>query len=256
MSDVAQAGRVVVVTGAGIAGGIGPAIVRRLVTDGDHVAVIDLDPEAAEATAESVTGLSGSARGYGCDVGVRDAVMDTFARIQQEMGPAWGLVNCAASGPFDPIEDMGEEAWNRGLAVVLSGTLWCCQAVFPAMKERGAGRIVNFGSEASDDPVESVNVNYIAAKGGVRSLTRGLAWQWGRHGITVNTLWPVAASATFKVWAESAPEDYQALVEATPLRRVGDPLEDIAPVVQFLLSEGSRYMTGATVAVNGGRAMP
>ena len=64
-------GRTIVVTGAGIAGGIGPAIVRRLVTDGDHVAVIDLDASAAEATAASVGGLAGTAKGYGCDVGIR-----------------------------------------------------------------------------------------------------------------------------------------------------------------------------------------
>jgi NAD(P)-dependent dehydrogenase (short-subunit alcohol dehydrogenase family) len=124
------------------------------------------------------------------------------------------------------------------------------------MKARGAGRIVNFGSEVSDEPTDSVSLNYVAAKGAVRSLTRGLARQWGRYGITVNTMWPVAATDAQQAWARAFPDEAQEMIDGTALGRMGTPLDDIAPVVEFLLGDGAQFMSGATVPVNGGRAMP
>ena len=87
-------------------------------------------------------------------------------------------------------------------------------------------------------------------------MTRALALEWGQFGITVNTVWPVAASEAHRRWAESEPELAQAHLATTALHRFGDPKEDIAPVVQFLLSSASQFVTGATIPANGGRAMP
>jgi NAD(P)-dependent dehydrogenase (short-subunit alcohol dehydrogenase family) len=124
------------------------------------------------------------------------------------------------------------------------------------MKRVGAGRIVNFGSEVSDHPEDAVGINYIAAKGAVRSLTRGLAMEWGKYGITVNTVWPVAATPPQRTWADMNPTIAEAQLAQTALHRFGDPFADIAPVVEFLLSEDARFVTGTTVPANGGRAMP
>jgi NAD(P)-dependent dehydrogenase (short-subunit alcohol dehydrogenase family) len=124
------------------------------------------------------------------------------------------------------------------------------------MSRSGGGRIVNFGSEVSDHPSSAVSLNYVAAKGAVRSLTRGLAVQWGVHGITVNTVWPLAATPAQQAWATAYPERASAQLEEVALHRFGDPSADVAPVVQFLLSPEAGYVTGATIPTNGGWAMP
>jgi NAD(P)-dependent dehydrogenase (short-subunit alcohol dehydrogenase family) len=250
--------RVVIITGAGSEGGLGQAIARRLVTDGDRVAIVDRDVEGAErnAAALSSAGLAGDAVAFGCDVGERTSVMETARLVEDRLGRAWGLVNCAAGGPFAPAQDYDEATWRRGFDVTVNGALWWSQAVFPQMRDAGGGRIVNFGSEASDYPETSVGLNYTAAKGAVRSLTRGLALEWGEHGITVNTVWPVASTPPHKVWAEHNPDVAAGHLERTALHRFGDPFDDVAPVVKFLLSDDARFVTGTTVPCNGGRAMP
>lgn len=250
-------GRVVIVTGAGSAGGIGQAIARRLATSGDRVAIVDCDVEGAERNAAQLSseGLPGTAEAFGCDVGDRSNVREVARRVEAALGGAWGLVNCAVTATPALAEEIDEAAWRKGFDVTVGGTLWWCQAVFPQMKAAGGGRIVNFGSEVSDHPEDAVGLNYIAAKGAVRSLTRGLAREWGPHGITVNTVWPVAATPPQKMWSEANRELADMQLAQTALRRFGDPLEDVAPVVEFLLSPESRFVTGATIPTNGGRAM-
>jgi NAD(P)-dependent dehydrogenase (short-subunit alcohol dehydrogenase family) len=108
--------RVVVVTGAGSEGGIGQAIARRLVTRGDDVAIVDRDIEGAERNAAALAsaGLAGTAKAFGCDVSERASVMATAPLVEEQLGAAWGLVNCAAGGPFGPAEDYDEAGWARG----------------------------------------------------------------------------------------------------------------------------------------------
>ncbi len=248
--------QVVVITGAGSEGGLGQAIADLLVDDGDHVALLDVDGNGAERTAAQLEGRPGKARGYRCDVSDREAVLQVVSRIESELGPVWGLVNGAVAVGIGAAEDLEEKHWKRGFDVTVAGTLWCCQAVFPSMKARGGGRIVNFGSEVSDYPVPGVGLSYITSKGAIRSLTRGLAIEWGQYGITVNTVWPVAATAAQKRWAEADPAHAQAQLDATALHRFGEPRDDIAPVVQFLLSPAAGFVTGVTLPANGGRAMP
>ena len=248
--------RVVIVTGAGSDGGIGDGIVRRLVEAGDRVALLDVYEAGIERNAARLSGLAGTAAPYACDVGSRAAVIEVVARVEQDLGSTWGLVNAAVAGPVGGAEEQEEESWRHGLDVSVSGALWLAQAVFPQMKARGAGRIVNFGSEASDQPDDGVPLNYVVAKGAIRSLTRGLAREWGRYGITVNTVWPIAATKAQRRWIEANPEAEDAMLAQAALHRFGEPFEDIAPVVQFLLGNDARFITGATITANGGRAMP
>ncbi len=223
---------------------------------GDDVALVDIDEDGAQRNAERFGALGGSARGFGCDVGRREAVFATAAAVESTMGPAWGLVNCAAGGPYGPAEGITEEEWRRGFDVVVGGTFWWCQAVFPQLVEGGGGRIVNFGSEVSDRPMPAVSLNYISAKGAIRSLTRGLALEWGVHGITVNTVWPLASTPAHQTWAAANADLAAAQLEQVALHRFGDPYDDVAPVVQFLLSPESGFVSGATVPTNGGWTMP
>ena len=248
--------QVVIVTGGGSEGGIGNAIVHQLVAADYSVAIMDIDLAGAQRTTEQVEGMSGSARAFRCDVSDRGAVFSTVRTIESELGPAWGLVNTPAWAAQGPAEELDEDSWRRGLDVTLSGTLWCCQAVFPQMRQHGGGRIVTFGSEVSERPTHGPGITYLSAKGAIRSLTRGLAWEWGRHGITVNMLWPLAATAGYKRFAENRTDDTQAQIQQNALGRLGDARQDIAPIVEFLLSPQSSFITGATIPANGGRVMP
>src|SRR5262245_44513705 len=173
--------RVVIVTGGASPGGISQSVVRRLVASGDTVAMVDIDLAGAERTATQLEGMAGAATAFGCDVGDRSAVFETVQRVERQLGAPWGLVNCPAWSAPGPAEDIDEESVRRGLDGTLNGAPSCSQAVFPHMKAHGGGRIVNFGSEVSDRPTDGVSVTYLAAKGAIRSLTRGLAWEWGRH---------------------------------------------------------------------------
>ena len=245
-----------IITGAGSPGGLGQAVAHRLIDGGGRVALVDLNVEGARLNAEKLAGPDGAARGYECDVSSRASVFETAARIETEMGPAWGLVNGAAGGAYGKPEDIDEDGWRRGLDILVGGCLWWSQAVFPQMKAAGGGRIVNFGSDVSDRPEPGHNmINYLTAKGAVRALTRGLATEWGEHGITVNTVWPVAATPPQRKWADANPERVATQLSRTALHRYGDPDEDIAPVVEFLLGPGGGFVSGATIPADGGRAM-
>jgi NAD(P)-dependent dehydrogenase (short-subunit alcohol dehydrogenase family) len=250
MSDV------VIVTGAGSEFGIGQAVARRLLEAGSDVALVDVNAEGLADNAARFAELRGRSETFACDVGSREAVFETAAAVEASLGPAWGLVNCAVGAPYGPAEDITEEDWRHGFDITVHGAFWWCQAVFPQMKAHGGGRIVNFGSEASDQPEPDVSLNYTSAKGAVRSLTRGLAFEWGTHGITVNTVWPVAATPAQQTWAAQNPERAAQQLAQTALHRFGDPYADIAPVVQFLLSRESGFVSGVTVPADGGRAMP
>jgi NAD(P)-dependent dehydrogenase (short-subunit alcohol dehydrogenase family) len=249
-------GKVVIVVGGGAEGGISHAIVETLVTTGNAVAIVDIDGEGARRTAQGLAGEEGVAAPFTCDVTDHDAVDASFEEVQRRLGPAWGLVYCPAWAPQVPPEETDVAGWHKALDVTLSGALWCAQAVFPQMKANGGGRIVNFGSEVSDRPTARIGIGYLAAKGGLRALTRGLAWEWGQYGITVNTVWPLAATRGYSELAKTRTEALQAQIQQNALGRMGDPTDDIAPVVEFLLSDSSRFITGATIPANGGRSMP
>jgi NAD(P)-dependent dehydrogenase (short-subunit alcohol dehydrogenase family) len=247
---------VVVVVGGAVDGGISNAIVKRTASSGDTVAILDIDEDGAQRVVRELESDAGVAAAFGCDVADRRAVFDTMKRIVADLGPPWGLVHCPAVSPPGLAEEIEEEDWRRGLDVMLSGALWCAQAVFPHMRDHGGGRIVTIGSEVSERPTDGVSIAYIAAKGAMRSLTKGLAWQWGKYGITVNMLWPYAETAMSRKFTAERAHPGQAQISQNALGRVGDPAGDIAPIVGFLLSDESGFMTGATVSANGGRVMP
>ena len=244
--------RVAIVTGGG--SGIGLAISERLVADGNAVAIFDRDGASAEAAADKITASGGTAIGVTVDVTDRAGIDQGVAEVRQRLGRPTVLVNSAGMDGFDPFLKISAEKWARILAVNLTGTFDCCQAVVPDMIEEGWGRIVNISSSSAHSG-QPLMTHYVAAKAGVIGFTKALALELGPQGITVNTIppgfidTPMLRGSEAKGRLGKGVEHHASL---TPVRRVGKP-EDIAAACSFLVADEAGYITGQVIGVNGGR---
>ena len=248
-------GRVVIVTGAGR--GIGRGIAHHVGRNGARLSVSDKRPERIEKTMRELDALGIEHVGTTCDTASRESIDEMVRATAERFGRIDGIVNNAQGvRPTSNLEDVGEDVMEVLLDTGPKATLRCMQAVFPYMRERGWGRIVNVASSlglvggAGYGP-------YNAAKEAIRALTRTAANEWGRYGIVVNCYCP--ASVAHRKPPGDAPSHqkamYDRMYENHPLGRDGDAEHDIAPVVQFLLSDACRYVTGETVKIDGGAYM-
>jgi 2-hydroxycyclohexanecarboxyl-CoA dehydrogenase len=247
-----SARRTAIVTGA--ARGIGHAIASRLLADGYRVALADVDEAAARAAAEKLGGEAAGALPLRLDVSDTDSVREAFARAEASQGPLDVLVNNAGIDVIGPFVESDEETWRRLIAVNLEGTLRCCRAALDGMLARGAGSIVNLGSDAGRVGSTGEAV-YSATKGGIIAFTKSLAREVARQGVRVNCVCPGPTdTALLGQVAEYSQKLHDGLARAIPMRRVGAP-EEIAAMVAFLAGDDARYVTGQTVSVNGGLTM-
>ncbi len=245
--------RVAVVTGAG--SGIGRAIATRLGDDGLAVAVLDLNPSAAETVAAELTARGAHAVAYGgVDVSDRSQVDAAVGDVRQQLGPPSVLVNNAGIPGFKQFMGITDDKWNRIMEINLNGPFYCCQAVVPDMVEAGWGRIVNISSSSAQSG-QPYMVHYVTSKAGLIGFTKALALELGANGITVNTIppgfidTPMLRESEERGLLGGSVEDVE---ERTPVRRAGTP-EDIAYACSFLVSEEAGYITGQVIGVNGGR---
>ncbi|RZL24065.1 MAG: SDR family oxidoreductase [Rhodococcus sp. (in: high G+C Gram-positive bacteria)] len=242
--------RTAVVTGG--ASGIGAAISRRLVSDGAMVAIFDIDGSAAEALASSIELSGGKAIGLTVDVTDRAAIDAGLNEARTRLGRPAILVNSAGLSIDGPFLEITAETWNRSLAINLTGTFDCCQAVLPDMIEEGWGRIVNISSSSIHSGAPGL-AGYVAAKSGVVGLTKVLALEFAKFGITVNTVPPgFIDTPMLRNTVEKGFIDLDQQTARTPVGRIGQP-EDVAAVCAFLTSEEAGYVTGQSIGVNGGR---
>ncbi|PPJ13238.1 short-chain dehydrogenase [Nocardia nova] len=245
-----MSGRTVIVTGG--ASGIGGAIARRLAADGSPVAVFDVDGAAADLAAREIGEAGGKAIGVAVDVSDRAAIDTGVQRVRAELGRPSILVNSAGITTSGPFLDITAQQWARVLAVNLTGTFDCCQAVLPDMVEQGWGRIVNISSSSVHSGAAGMAA-YVSSKSGVLGLTKVLALEFARKGITVNTIPPgFIDTPMMRATAERGFIDVGKQIDATPVGRIGLP-EDIAAACAFLVSEEAGYITGQVIGVNGGR---
>jgi NAD(P)-dependent dehydrogenase (short-subunit alcohol dehydrogenase family) len=215
------------------------------------------DGEAAKAAAEAIEKDFGTtAVGMATDVGVREQVYamvnDTVARF----GKLDVLVNNASLlSPNVLLEHKTDAMLQKTLEVGLWANWWSMQAAFPHMKAAGGGAIVNFSS--IDAQIGSwLHGDYNMGKLGIVGLTRTAAVEWGRFGIRANVIAPTGKGQVFAELIDKLP-DFEAMVtQSNPLLRMGDPEEDIGPVVVFLASEMSRFITGEMINVDGGQHLP
>jgi NAD(P)-dependent dehydrogenase (short-subunit alcohol dehydrogenase family) len=238
-------GKVALVPGAGA--GIGEGIARRFADEGARVVVAEIDEAAGQAVANAVTGVF-----VRTDVSDRAQVenavqtaLSEYEAIDIVVNNAWG------GGSLGRLESKTDEQLAQGIAVGYYGPYWAMRAAFPHMKAQGWGRIVNMCS-LNGVNAHMGSLEYNAAKEALRTLTRTAPREWAPTGVTVNALCPAAKSQAFFRAIGEYPELEAMADAANPMGRMGDPYDDIAPVAVFLASEGSRYLTGNTLFVDGG----
>jgi 2-hydroxycyclohexanecarboxyl-CoA dehydrogenase len=242
--------RVALVTGG--ASGIGLGIAQQLVADGHPVAVLDRNAEGAQAAAEELRSAGAEAVGIDCDVTDRDAVHAAVERARAELGPVTILVTSAGIEAFDPLLEISASRWDEIIAVNLTGTFTCVQAVVPDMLEAGWGRIITISSQSAQSGAPNM-AHYSASKGGVIALTKALAVDLARQGITVNTIAPSLVDTPMARAAEAAGDfiGVDVVGPMVPLGRAGTP-GDIAAAASYLYSDSGSYITGQLLGVNGG----
>jgi NAD(P)-dependent dehydrogenase (short-subunit alcohol dehydrogenase family) len=244
------AGKTAIVTGAGQ--GIGRGIALVFAREGARVCVAELKAHRCERTSEEIRAAGGEAFSCPTDVGDRTAVEAMVAETARRFGTVDVLVNNAHGfGPRTKLEDIPDEQFEMSWRTGVKGTWWAMTAVRPLMAARGWGRIVNFVSLAAEEGHAGLG-DYAAAKGGIASLTRVAAREWGPLGITVNAIAPAAASKRGQDFAARDPERFARLMAERPIGRLGDPERDIAPVALFLATDDSQYLTGHVFYVDGG----
>jgi len=252
--DSSVAGRVVIVTGA--SRGIGRGLALHLAREGARLVITGRKPERLAAISAELDALGAEHVATTVDVSDRDGAFALVDDAVGRFGRIDGLVaNAQTFRSVTPLAEVTEFDMDLLLDTGPKGTLWGMQAVFPHMRDQRWGRIVTMGSHAG--LLGAVGyAPYASAKEAIRALTRAAAREWGQYGITVNCVCPVSIAH------RAPPGDDPARVavfESTfadqPIARDGDAEDDIAPVVAFLLSDASRYVTGQTLMVDGGSYM-
>lgn len=251
-------GQVVLITGAG--GGLGRAYSHHLATVGASIAVADIDAGAAQKTAEDITANGGRARAFVADVADEDRVHGLVHDVVDRLGSVNVLINNAGGllAPFGPMEGFTLAQWSRTIAVNLTGSWLCTQAVVPLMKAAKRGKIVNVSTTMVSQGTPTGAAPYVAAKAGVVGLTRALAKELGPCGITVNAiapgLVPMDKAAQDPAKAELLRQVTEPVVSQQSLERVAVP-EDLCGAIEFLASSASDFVTGQVLNVDGGWAL-
>jgi 3-oxoacyl-[acyl-carrier protein] reductase len=249
--DLHLKGKVAVVTGG--ASGIGEKTAEFFVQEGVKVLVADLNAERIENTVGSFKKKWGEeAKGISCDVTQEEQVSGMVREALSQFGTIDFLVNSAGiGGGMNPLEKAPRGEWQRILDVNLIGTILCCRAVMPILREKKTGRIVNIASEAGVSGEKGLEV-YAASKGGVISLTKSLAKNLGRDNITVNAVAPAFIHSPMTAYL--TPEIEQKWLKMYTVKRLGET-GDVASMIVFLCSDRCSWITGQTISVNGGFSM-
>jgi NAD(P)-dependent dehydrogenase (short-subunit alcohol dehydrogenase family) len=244
-------GKTAIVTGGGQGVGLGCA--RGLAAAGAAVLIAQRTVDQGQAEAKRLRDDFGvDADFLRTDVTKRDQVFAMVDHAEKRFGKVDVLVNNAGGGALGKrLEAHTDEEVAAALDLNLWSSLWGMQAVFPGMKARGWGRIINMGSLSSVRAM-AFNLSYNVAKDAVIGLTRTAAVEWGRHGIIINCICPGVTTAGAEAYYAANPAVAERVLSTKPTRRNGEPEADVGPVAVMLASDDCAHMTGMVFYVDGG----
>ncbi|MDE2563041.1 MAG: SDR family oxidoreductase [Sphingomonadales bacterium] len=248
-------GKTAIVTGG--AKGLGHGISRAMAKEGAALLITGRDGAATERVAAEIRRDFGTpAVGISADMRSREQVEAMVQRAVDEFGGLDSLVtNASQLSPNVLLEQKTDEMLADTLAMGVWGTWWAMRAAFPHMKARGGGTVVNFHSIDAETGAW-LHADYNINKMGLLGLTRSAAVEWGRFNIRVNAIAPTGMGQVFAQLVKDVPGFLDMATATNPLKRAGDPEQDIGPVVVFLASEMSRFITGEMINVDGGQNLP
>jgi len=248
--------KVALITAA--ASGIGRASADIMAREGAVVVAVDNNEERLDRTVSELCDAGGRAHGRLCDALDPAQVDRTVASVAQQFGAIDILVNTVGGSTIiaksgADVDELSFDDWQKLIDFNLSGTFLFTHAVVPIMKGQRRGKIVNLASIAGRGLSASSSSAYAAAKGGIIAFTRKLAFELGPYNININAIAP-SRTLTERIrprWNQSSPEDQQAEIDRTPLRRIAEA-PDQAKVICFLASGDADFVTGVTIDVTGG----
>ena len=255
MSSIAGrlTGKVAVVTGAGQ--GLGRAIAGVLGDAGASVALLGRTESKLTQAVGEMRSCGATALAIRCDVADREDAQAAVAATLGAFGGLDVLINNAQGGNLGvtvPTIDVGDDELLEFMRTGPLGSLHMMQACFSTMRDGGGGAVVNMGSAVGVRGTPEM-VGYAMAKEAINGLTKVTANEWGKHNIRVNQVCPAGLSAAAATYLEADPDRAKALVRDIPLGRLGDPCDDIARAILALVSDDMKYLTGATIMLDGGQ---
>lgn len=245
----------IVVTGA--ARGIGASALRAYVSEGAQVVGVDVEASGSDVAQAATDTGPGRAYFHRADLRLRPDVAAAFAAADELLGGLDVLVNVAGIERRAAAEAISDAEWDAMFDVNVRGTMLTNQAAFRRLRQRG-GSIINFGSDSGLVPHLN-GAHYSAAKAAVMAWTRTIAHEWGRFGIRANSVLPAIQTPMYKEYLSRLSEDEvrahrEKMRARIPLGgQLGEPDRDLAPVLVFLASDASRFITGQLIAVDGGK---
>ena len=242
--------RTAIITGAG--GGLGKAYAKAILSEGGNVVIAEFDDVKGKSTEKEFKENGWNVLFVHCDVSKEEDVINTVNKTLETFGNIDILINNAqcTNDVHATVEntsiEMVKRCWETGFLGAFMFEKYC----LPHMKKNQYGRIVNIASATGALGQEGFSA-YGSNKEAMRGLTRITAVEYGAYGITCNSITPNALTEPAQIWAEANPEQYKAICSTLILKRMGDLDKDIAPIVAFLASEDSRYVTAQTIGADG-----
>lgn len=245
-------GKIAVVTGG--SSGLGVQFAEALSAQGATVVICARRVEKLAEVAKSITAKTGNkVVYYHCDVTVSESVKELAEKVEAEFGRIDIAVNCAGGGNCGWTEDLPDEKWHKTMNVNINAVFYCCREFGRVMIKNGYGRMINISSMLGSvgmDPEFGMGIaEYAASKGAVNNLTRQLAVEWARFGITVNAIAPGFFASEVSPVGNEKFDNF--LKTKCPMKREGHPGE-LASAIVFLAADESRYCTGQILGVDGG----
>lgn len=241
--DFCLNGKTALITGA--ASGIGAAIAEAFDQKSVKIAIVDLNLDAAMDKAKSLN----NAHAYACNVADETSVNLMTQQVMQDFGHIDILINCAGIVDLAPAEELSLAAWQRTIDINLTGSFLVCQAIGKHMIEAKGGKIINLASQAGHVAIEQ-HIAYCASKFAIIGMTKTLALEWGKYGITANSISPTVVMTELgkKAWNGQKADDMKAQI---PVGRFAEP-DEIAAAAVFLASSNADMINGTDLLIDGG----